>query len=298
MASPQNNSRIARFGVFEINFDAAELRKSGAKIRLQGQPFQVLAVLVERAGQIVTREDLRQTLWASDTFVDFDHSLNTAVNKVRETLGDSASSPRYVETIARRGYRFIAPVEFVASAEETKAPVPPVHNAAAIPERDNVNLAANIPVRVLHPELHVPLPHRGVTRGLFGLTQIMYLSFYLAALFHLRGIENIADSSLSSWGAEVLIIAVMVTAGIGIPLRLYLTSAVGFDYQQLGERFRQMFPFVLALDELWAIAPFLLIDKIGVGAAFAVCAALLYLPFSERTLIRMAYVTPRQGLSS
>src|SRR5208337_5167313 len=110
MPVPQNNSRVARFGVFELDLNAGELRKSGVKLRLQGQPFQVLALLLERAGDVVTREELRQQLWPSDTFVDFDHSLNTAVNKVREALGDSATSPRYVETLARRGYRFIAEV--------------------------------------------------------------------------------------------------------------------------------------------------------------------------------------------
>ena len=98
--------QIARFGVFELDFNTGELRKSGVKLRLQGQPIQVLTLLLERAGAVVTREELRQKLWASDTFVDFDHSLNTAINKVREALGDSASSPRFVETLARRGYRF------------------------------------------------------------------------------------------------------------------------------------------------------------------------------------------------
>src|ERR1700684_1286933 len=106
-----NSKGVARFGVFGLDLGAGELRKNGAKLRLQEQPFQVLALLLERAGDVVTREEMRQKLWPADTFVDFDHSLNTAVNKLRETLGDSASSPRYVETLARRGYRFIAPVE-------------------------------------------------------------------------------------------------------------------------------------------------------------------------------------------
>ncbi len=110
-ALPQNNRRVARFGVFELDLSAGELRKNGVKLRLQGQPFQVLTLLLERAGGVVTREELRQSLWPSDTFVDFDHSLTTAINKVREALGDSASNPRYVETLARRGYRFIAPVQ-------------------------------------------------------------------------------------------------------------------------------------------------------------------------------------------
>jgi cholera toxin transcriptional activator len=90
--------------------------------------------------------------------------------------------------------------------------------------------------------------------------------------------------------------AVMVTAGVGIPLRCYLISAVGFDYQRLSEKFQRMFPFILALDQLWAVAPFLLVHNIGTGAAFAVSAALLYVPFSERTLIRMAYIIRSESL--
>ena len=85
---PHKSSRIARFGQFELDLSAGELRKSGVKLRLQGQPFQVLALLLERAGEVVTREELQQKLWPSDTFVDFDHSLNTAINKVREALGE------------------------------------------------------------------------------------------------------------------------------------------------------------------------------------------------------------------
>jgi hypothetical protein len=142
----------------------------------------------------------------------------------------------------------------------------------------------------MHPELEVPIPHRAITRGLFALIQLMYLTFYLVALFRLHDVQAVADSFLPLWGANALAGAVMVTAGVGIPLRCYLMSAVGFDYQRLGEKFRRIFPFVLALDQLWAVTPFLLIQEIGLGAAFAVSAALLYLPFSERTLIRMAYV--------
>ena len=113
MPNPTGNSaaKIVRFGVFAADLAAGELRKNGVRIRLQEQPFQLLALLLERPAEVVTREDLRQKLWPADTFVDFDHSLNTAVNKVREALGDSASSPRYVETLARRGYRFVATVE-------------------------------------------------------------------------------------------------------------------------------------------------------------------------------------------
>jgi cholera toxin transcriptional activator len=285
MAERQNNSSIVRFGVFELDLRAGELRKNGVKLRLQGQPVQVLALLLERAGQVVTREELRQKLWPSDTFVDFDHSLNTAINKVREALGDSAASPRYVETLARRGYRFIAPVQEAAQNDPGSLTA-----TSAMPASMQ---AASAAPTALHPELEVPIPHRGLTRGLFVLIQMMYLAFYLAALIRLHAIQSIADGFLPLWAATSLAGAVLVTAGVGIPLRFYLISAVSFDYQRLGEKFRQIFPFVLALDQLWAVAPFLLLEKIGLGAAFAVSAALLYLPFSERTLVRMAYVGRR-----
>jgi cholera toxin transcriptional activator len=290
MPVPQSNSRIARFGVFELDLNAGELRKSGVKMRLQGQPFQVLALLLERAGEVVTREELQQKLWPADTFVDFDHSLNTAINKVREALGDSASSPRFIETLARRGYRFIAPVQNpvqipVQNPAQNNAQIP----VAAAPPPAPAAPSSEIVSQPLHPELEVPIPRRTITRTLFALIQVMYLCFYLSALFLLRYVLEIADSFGRPW-STIFAVAVFITAGVGIPLRLYLFSAISFDYQRLGEKFRQMFPFVLALDELWAAAPFLLIPQIGLGAAFAVSAALLYLPFSERTLIRMAYV--------
>jgi DNA-binding winged helix-turn-helix (wHTH) protein len=217
MPMPLSNheARLLRFGVFEINLAAGELRKNGARIRLQEQPFQVLTTLLQNAGQVVTRENLRATIWPADTFVDFDHSLNTAVNKIREALGDSASSPRFVETLARRGYRFIAA--------------------------------------------------------------------------HLHDADRVASSFLPGWRALFIVGAVLVTGAVGIPLRFYLLSAVAFDFRKLGETFVRLFPFVLALDQLWAIAPFLLLPQIGVGLAFAATAALLYVPFSERTLVRLAY---------
>ncbi|HLB89441.1 MAG TPA: winged helix-turn-helix domain-containing protein [Terriglobales bacterium] len=273
-----------RFGVFELDLVAGELRKSGVRIRIQEQPFQVLALLLERPADVVTREELRQKLWPADTFVDFDHSLNTAINKLREALGDSASSPRYVETLARRGYRFLAPVERAEAPARAQG-----SDSAQSPSTGVVE-----PVAV-HPELEVPLPHRGLTRGLFGLIQVMYLVFYLAALFRLREIDRVTDTFLPGWGSFAIVVAVLVTAGVGIPLRCYLGSAAAFDYRRLGEKFQRLFLFILVLDQLWAVAPFLLAQKIGFGAAFAATAALLYVPFGERTLVRMAYAGTGEG---
>jgi len=124
-----------RFGVFEADLRAGELRKYGVRIRLQRQPFNILAALLERPGDLVTREELRQRIWGPDTVVDFDHSLGTAINKLREALSDSAETPRYVETLAKRGFRFIAPVEHL--------------NAPA--SRDQEEPAAGVAVAELHP---------------------------------------------------------------------------------------------------------------------------------------------------
>jgi len=104
-------SRVLRFGLFEVDLQEQELRKSGIRIKLQEQPFQILAMLLEHRGQTVTREELRQELWPTDTFVDFDHSLNSSVKKLRLALGDDSDNPRFIETLHRRGYRFIAPVD-------------------------------------------------------------------------------------------------------------------------------------------------------------------------------------------
>src|SRR5467141_609741 len=111
MALETRSSAILRFGVFEVDVRSGELRKQGVRVKLQEQPFQVLRVLLKCPGEVVTREELRNQNWPADTFVDFDNSLNTSINKLREALGDSADSPRFIETLPRRGYRFIASVD-------------------------------------------------------------------------------------------------------------------------------------------------------------------------------------------
>jgi DNA-binding winged helix-turn-helix (wHTH) protein len=116
-----------RFGVYELDVAGMELRKNGVRIRLQEQPFRILATLVDRPGVVITREELKDRMWASDTFVDFDQSLNKAVNRLREVLNDDASQPRYIETVPRRGYRFVAHVTDVSPPPQVLAqPAPPV----------------------------------------------------------------------------------------------------------------------------------------------------------------------------
>src|SRR5258708_24924874 len=181
MPLPQSNSRIVRFGVFELDLSAGELRKNGVKLRLQEQPFQVLAMLLERAGEVVTREELRQKLWPSDTFVDFDHSLNTAVNKVREVIGDSASSPRYVETLARRGYRFIAPVQNdvrTASGGDTTSHRLPSASTAGVDTQQAGGGVTSPPSVGRTTKLLMPLPPRAPTRGRSLLVPKLCLIFF------------------------------------------------------------------------------------------------------------------------
>jgi cholera toxin transcriptional activator len=305
--------RLFRFGVFEADPRSGELRRNGAKVRIQEQPFQILLMLVERPGEVVTREDLRQRLWSNDTFVDFDHGLNTAINKLRDALGDVANNPRFVETLARRGYRFIAPVKAEYAERGPQLPVatgqssisrtqpevgtnqfgpdpwtvaaagtaPPI---SATPAACSSTLAADL----VASEAELPRPARGLTRTLFMLVQLMYLIFYAVALARLEIIHLMVDNWRSGWGLPLTVI-VLVTGSAGIAIRLYLLAAVGFDYRQLGRNFRKLFPVILPLDQLWALASFFLLPQIGIGAVFAACAALLYLPFSQRTLVRMAY---------
>ena len=126
MAHSGDLSKIMRFGAFEVDLDAAEIRKQGLRLRIQEQPFQVLAALLEAPGEVVPREALVRRLWPDGTVVDFDRGLNAAVTRLRQVLNDSAETPRYVETVARRGYRFIAPVESGRRGGSRLLPVRPV----------------------------------------------------------------------------------------------------------------------------------------------------------------------------
>src|SRR5262245_1650406 len=134
MLPEQRMLRVARFGAFEADLQSEELRRQGLKVRLRGKPFRILALLLERPGEPVTRQELREKLWHDGTFVDFDHGLNNAVNKLREALGDSASIPRFIETLPGLGYRFIAPVALDGGQVENAAPALPKSPEGARPQ--------------------------------------------------------------------------------------------------------------------------------------------------------------------
>src|SRR5438552_1494226 len=127
MADRGMSSVTVRFDIFEIDLRAGELRKQCRLVKLQEQPFRILSLLLERCGEVVTREELRQNLWPADTFVDFDHGLTSAVARLREALCDSADKPRFIETVAKRGYRFIAPLHDPVASAPLASAVLPVH---------------------------------------------------------------------------------------------------------------------------------------------------------------------------
>ncbi len=276
-----------KFGNFEADVKAAELYRNGTRLRLQMQPFQVLVALLERPREVVTREELRLRLWPEDTFVDFDHGLNTAMAKLRDVLGDSAGNPRYIETIAKRGYRFLGEVQAADAAAATMAAA--VSAAAAGPA-----VAPSVPAGPgLSPAADTELPRarRGTSRLLFVLAQIMYLIFYLSALLDWKELYR---ASFFVWPRAGLAIFVvfLVTALVGIAVRLYLITATAFDYHLLGEKYRILFPGLFVLDMIWALAPCLLADRMGWGLALGACAALIYMPFAQRVLMKMI---ARQG---
>jgi cholera toxin transcriptional activator len=274
---------VFRFGLYELNAGTGELRMDGkARPRVQGQPLEVLLHLLAHPGDVVTREELRLLLWPADTFVDYDHSLNTAVNKLRDALNDSADNPRFIQTIPRRGYRFIASVEIAAeNASRITESNPKTASGAETP----ANAAGEKRNFLLSDPDDLPAAPRRVVQILFSLIQVMYLSFYVALLALLHWVEPILSRAVDH--PKWLFALILVTALIGIPVRLYLLTAAMFGYRRLPAKFLRLFPFLIPLDELWALAPFLLVDEIGVGLALAATAALLYVPFSQRSLMLM-----------
>lgn len=308
MSEAKREYRIFRFGIFELDAGSGELRKEGKiQPRLRDQALRILLMLLERPKDVVTREELRERLWSSDTFVDFDHGLNTAINQLRGALGDSAASPRFIQTLPRRGYRFIAPVELAAGVNaaplrEANAEVDARHGGerALVRTDDRTDdrtggsdqLAAE-PVRswALSDARELPIVSSGIVRVLFSLIQLMYLSFYIVSLARLSKVETIVADSGNP--AAPIVVAIVVTAAVGIPIRLYLLAAAAFNYRGLNRKFQTLFPFLLLLDELWALAPFLLVHQIGIGLAIGLTAALLYLPFSQRSLLLMDFSARR-----
>jgi cholera toxin transcriptional activator len=264
MPTPRASS-IAHFGSFTLDLKSGELNKHGKKIGLQEQPFRILTVMVEHPGELVTRDELRDRLWPDDTIVEFGHSINSAIKRLRDVLGDTADKPKYVETVARKGYRFAAPVERI-EPQVAVAPSPePVFN------------------RVLATPEELPKSSDTVVRSLLVLLQLMYVAFYIGSLVHLSEIREFL--SALPWPGEIFAV-VAATAATLIPVRAFLVSAVLFRAPGASAKFQKLWPFLLPVDVLWSLAPFLL-HHINYGLALACTTLLVYSPFAQRSLMLM-----------
>lgn len=281
--SDSQPGRRYRFGVFEADARTGELRRQGIRVKLHAQPFQILLLLLQHPGELLTREQIARELWPEGTFVDYEHGVNSAINRLREALRDPASSPRFIETLARRGYRFIAPVERIdpleaesaaSGAEASIEPPQPASDAAR--EQSARGLLAS-------PE-ELPRISQPIAQWLFLGLQAMYLAFYVGALANLAEIESLFATLPRPATALIVLI---VTAAVLIPVRAFVITGVVLRAPAVREKFLKLWLFLLPLDELWALSPFLLLHHINVGVALSCTALLAWCPFVQRSLVLM-----------
>jgi cholera toxin transcriptional activator len=292
---------LLRFDGFELDLRTRELRKDGRLVKMQDLPVKLLALLAGRPGELVTREEIEKALWGEDQFVDFEHGINTAMRKIREALGEELEQPRFIETLPRKGYRFIAPVESVGAAGELrKSPGtvksgPPVSDPlpradATRPDENGIESSRDIPGAsppdtVQEQDFLLP---RGQARVLFLLIQAGYLAIYCSALYKAESLQEVLEVVYRVPSITVLP-ALLVLAACGVAVRLYLLTSVGLNHPAAGEKYHRLFPVLFALDTIWAASPLLLVRKLGIGLALAGVATLAYLPFAQRILIRSSY---------
>lgn len=286
--------RRYRFGIFEADSTTGELRRKGVRIKLHSQPFQVLVMLLERPGELLTREEISRELWPDGTFVDYEHGVNSAVNRLRDALGDKASNSKFIETLARRGYRFVAPVERIPLNGDPSSAAPTLqlslqHSkdapaASAEPAAVPAEPRPGFLDRVLATPEDLPKSPHLIVQTLFILLQLMYLAFYIGALANLDEINQLFSSL--PFPAQAFNI-MMITATILIPVRTFLICAVLFHAPGLREKFQKIWWFLLPLDGLWSLSPFLLLHHINYGLALACMTFLVYSPFAQRSLVLM-----------
>jgi len=280
-------ARRYRFGVFEADAATGELRKQGVRIKVNVQPFQVLLMLLERPGELLTREEISRELWPEGTFVDYEHGVNSAINRIREALGDRARNPRFVETLARRGYRFLAPVQRVADDGESSTILSPMTEPMPGTQKQEEEPVApdnKFSSRFLASPHDLPKTSRRTVQTLFVLLQLMYVGFYVGALANIGEIEDLFSVLPKAVEASTV---VMVTAALLIPVRAFLLSAVLFHAPRVRGKILRIWPFLLPFDELWALSPFLLLHHINFGLALSCTALLAYSPFAQRSLALM-----------
>jgi DNA-binding winged helix-turn-helix (wHTH) protein len=298
-----------RFASFELDCGTGELFKNGRRLKLQDQPARLLILLVSRAGSLVTREEIQSALWEDGQFVEFEHAINVAIKKIREALGDDPLKPRILETLPRRGYRFIAAVESAEESIDSKPaeaianPVPVAAELAPVevaidstPTPLSVPAAPAVPViappsppietpqgpsdeETLEREFALPAVH---ARIMFLAVQVLYLTVYAVALIKMDAVFSVLGAAGIGWLAG----PVLVGAACSIPVRLFLIFTVGLGHPAAGMKYRRMLPYLMPWDWLWAPSPFLLVHSIGPEWALVLTAVLVYPPISQLILMR------------
>jgi DNA-binding winged helix-turn-helix (wHTH) protein len=297
VSAPQSQLARVRFESFELDCITGELFKDGSRLKLQDQPARLLILLVSRAGMLVTRDEIQKSLWEDGEFVEFEHAINVAVKKIREALNEDPLKPRMLETLPRKGYRFIAPVEAVtnsAGPDPAEADVPdfkPVIEPSSVdvrearlPPNQEIQKRIELPLSEVDEETlerEFALPARPA-RVLFLIVQGMYLTIYSLALVHMYDVASTLGMAGVGWLAAPLLIG----AAGSIPVRLYLIFTVGLGHPAAGIKYRRMLPYLMPWDWIWAVSPFLAIHTIGPEWALVISAVLVYPPMTQLILMR------------
>jgi DNA-binding winged helix-turn-helix (wHTH) protein len=276
-ASDNGTPQRVRFDSFQLDLATGELSRSGVRIHLQDQPARLLTLLVEKSGTLVTRTEIQKVLWEDGQFVEFEHAINTAVKKIREVLEDNKDAPRFIETLPRKGYRFIAPVEFV---EERRADAP---TQAAVPPTPEV---ASQAADTFSTDFALPLSSNRI-RLLFLLTQIPYVATYLTLFYHWDHMD-LSEALTRTFDVIPLGVSLFVfraVALIGFAIRVYLLGLVGWGHPAAAGRYLRIFPVLAVLDAVWAATPLLVQPDVGPAPALAGLVLMAWLVFGQRTVM-------------
>ena len=292
-ASKPQPARV-RFESFELDCTTGELFKDGSRLKLQDQPARLLILLVSRAGTLVTRDEIQEALWEDGQFVEFEHAINVAIKKIREALNDDPLKPRMLETLPRKGYRFIAPVEALSAKSvlvgaealpmtKLEPASPPTNDTTLLPPPQIPTTiretTSDKDEELLEREFALPVTP---ARILFITVQLMYLSIYILALIHMYDVASVLGTVGIGWLAAPLLIG----AAGSIPVRLYLIFTVGLGHPAAGIKYRRMLPYLMPWDWIWAASPFLAVNTIGPQWALVLSAVLVYPPISQLILMR------------
>jgi len=263
-----------RFETFELNLHTGELSKAGSRVQLQDQPTRLLTLLANRHGELVTRDEIHHELWKDGEFVEFEHAVNTAMHKIRVALEDDKDKPRIIETLPKKGYRFIAPVDVLGGSP---ASLPPSETQTAEP----------VPAKRPANGEDFVLPISAVSaRVLFLLAQVPYVATYLATFYNWDNLDDALIRTFVFIPVEWSRTFLQVFALVGFAVRIYLIGLVGWGHTEAGPRYRKLFPFLLLMDGLWAATPLLVVEDLGPLVSWAGLILMGWLVFGQRTLMR------------